>query len=215
MANLDYNALYTLQDKVLSAIFAAETSFYLTGGTCLHRFYTQQRRHSDDLDLFSNDNALFRDDVRIAQDFLYKKKISFEILVDTRDFVRLLVDSTLQVDLVNDRVYRYGPSRLTEQGIALDNIQNICANKICAVLGRDEPKDVFDLYIILQHMEIDWSQPIEAARRKCVLDGEILEYRLSSFPLPLIDLLPVLNQGYIVEMKENYEDFINKFKKII
>ena len=214
MADLDYHALYTLQDKVLSAVFAAETSFYLTGGTCLHRFYVQ-RRYSDDLDLFSNDNALFRDDVRIAQDCLNEKNIAFETHVDTRDFVRLLVDSTLQVDLVNDRVYRYGRSRLTEQGVVLDNIQNICANKICAVLGRDEPKDVFDLYIILQHMGIDWSQPIEAAGKKCVLDGEILEYRLSSFPLHLIDLLPIANQGYIGEMKENYKDFINKLTSMI
>lgn len=114
MADLDYHALYTLQDKVLSAVFAAETSFYLSGGTWLHRFYAQ-RRYSDDLVLFSNDNALFRDDARIAQDCLNEKSIAFETHVDTRDFVRLLVDSTLQVDLVNDRVYRYGKRRLTEQ----------------------------------------------------------------------------------------------------
>lgn len=61
----DYNLIYTLQNRVLENIFSKETIFYLTGGTCLNRFY-YNRRYSDDLDLFTNDNALFRDDVRIV-----------------------------------------------------------------------------------------------------------------------------------------------------
>ena len=47
----DYTQLYTLQDEVLKIIFSEETSFYLTGGTALHRFYCNGR-YSDDLDLF-------------------------------------------------------------------------------------------------------------------------------------------------------------------
>ncbi len=39
MASIDYSDLYALQDKVLATIFAEDTSFYLTAGTCLHRFY--------------------------------------------------------------------------------------------------------------------------------------------------------------------------------
>jgi predicted nucleotidyltransferase component of viral defense system len=214
MASIDYSDLYTLQDKVLAAIFAEETSFYLTAGTCLHRFYLH-RRYSDDLDLFTNENALFRDDVRTAQNLLAAHDIVFDLQVDTRDFVRLSVASKLRVDMVNDRVYRYGRSVRSITGIALDNIENICANKICAVIGRDEPKDVFDLYSIFIHMDIDWAVTIEAARKKCVLDGEELEYRLSSFPLHLLDLLPVIDQEYISEMKSNYAAFVAELNKMI
>ena len=39
MDKVEYEELYALQDKVLAGIFAKETTFYLTGGTCLHRFY--------------------------------------------------------------------------------------------------------------------------------------------------------------------------------
>ena len=69
METLAYPELFALQDQVLSTIFRVETSFYLTGGTCLHRFH-YQRRHSVDLDLFTNDHALFRDDVRTVRETL-------------------------------------------------------------------------------------------------------------------------------------------------
>ena len=67
METLAYPELFALQDQVLSTVFSVETSFYLTGGTCLHRFH-YQRRHSIDLDLFTNDPALFRDDVRTVRE---------------------------------------------------------------------------------------------------------------------------------------------------
>lgn len=48
MDRIDYQELYRLQDKVLQVVFKAEREFYLTGGTCLSRFYFE-KRYSDDL----------------------------------------------------------------------------------------------------------------------------------------------------------------------
>ncbi|MBW2050592.1 MAG: type II toxin-antitoxin system VapC family toxin [Deltaproteobacteria bacterium] len=64
MEALDYSALYRVQDQVLKIFFGADTAFYLTGGTCLNRFFFE-KRYSADLDLFSNQNNLFREDVRL------------------------------------------------------------------------------------------------------------------------------------------------------
>jgi predicted nucleotidyltransferase component of viral defense system len=203
MAAIDYTSIYAIQDRMLAVIFSGETSFYLTGGTCLHRFY-YERRYSADLDLFTSDNALFRDDIRLVKTVLDAKSIRFETQVDTRDFVRLFVEKKLQVDLVNDRVYRHGKPLQSPQRILLDNMENIAANKICAVLGRDDPKDVFDLYTVFQAARIDWSEVFSAADKKCVLDAEVLEYRLSAFPLDLLDLLHVKNQDFLAEMKRHY-----------
>ena len=90
MAKINFPELYRLQDKVLSIVFSMKTGFYLTGGTCLHRFY-QEKRYSDDLDLFSNDCQLFRDDVRLVRRSLEDAALSLEIRADSRDFVRLIV----------------------------------------------------------------------------------------------------------------------------
>ena len=203
MAALNYTNIYALQDKVLAAIFSTETTFYLTGGTCLNRFY-HKRRYSDDLDLFTNENALFRDDVRILLDTFKSASLPYTIQADTRDFVRLLIQERLQLDLVNDRVYRYGKSIRSPLGIVLDNELNICANKLCAIIGRDDPKDMFDLYTIFKKGKIDWKTVITAAAKKCVLDPEVLEYRLSSFPLELLDLLKVVDPTTVRKMKQGY-----------
>ena len=58
MGKIDYQKLYRLQNKILDVVFAEETEFYLTGGTCLNRFYFE-KRYSDDLDLFTNFSETF------------------------------------------------------------------------------------------------------------------------------------------------------------
>ena len=214
MAALNYTNIYALQDKVLAAIFSAETTFYLTGGTCLNRFY-HNRRYSNDLDLFTNENALFRDDVRILLDALTSASLSYAIQVDTRDFVRLLIQDELQLDLINDRVYRYGKSSHAPLGIVLDNELNICANKLCAIIGRDDPKDMFDLYTIFKKGKLDWKIASTAAAKKCVLDPEVLEYRLSSFPLELLDLLAVVDPTTVSEMKQGYLHMLERILDIM
>ncbi len=207
MATVKYNQIYDLQDKVLDIIFSKETTLYLTGGTCLNRFY-YNLRYSDDLDMFTNENALFRDDIRTVLENFKKSDLNIGIKVDTRDFVRLYVNEILQIDLVNDRVYRHGKSIYSPSGVIIDNILNICANKLCAIIGRDDPKDMFDLYTIYKEEKIDWKTAVEAATKKCVIDPEVVEYRLSTFPLELLDLLKVTDTESIIEMKSNYTDMV-------
>ncbi len=210
MEALTYSELFELQDKVLSTVFGVETAFYLTGGTCLHRFH-YERRLSKKLDLFTNENSLFRDDVRITLEALESASLSYTPQVDARDFVRLWIHPGLQIDLVNDRVYRYGRSIHSPNGIVLDNEVNICANKICAILGRDDPKDMFDLYTVFKYGQVNWATVFTAAAKKCNLDREIFELRLSSFPLELLDLLAVPNVDAVNEMKQGYTHMVEHF----
>ncbi|MFH7320904.1 nucleotidyl transferase AbiEii/AbiGii toxin family protein [Desulfurivibrio sp. D14AmB] len=204
MATIDYKELYLLQDKVFAAVSGMPTGFYLTGGTCLHRFYLE-KRYSDDIDLFNNDPNLFREEVKIVRQALEQAALSPEIVVDSRDFVRLMIAGILKLDLVNDRVYRVGGTLRTPAGLALDNIVNIGANKVCALLGRDDPKDVFDLYTIFRLPEADWPEIMAAVDRKCAFDQETLRYRLQSFPLELVELLPVVDPGFAQELHRDYK----------
>ena len=48
-----YENLYKLQDEILKVFFENSNEFYLTGGTCLNRFYIN-KRYSDDLDFIKN-----------------------------------------------------------------------------------------------------------------------------------------------------------------
>ena len=159
--------------------------------------------------LFSNDNQLFRDYVRLVRRSLVDAALSLDIRVDSRDFVRFIVDDSLKVDLVNDRVQRIGKNILTNENIKLDNLDNIGANKICAVLGRDDPKDIFDLYTIYCSSGVHWPAVLSAAEKKCSFDMEELRFRLESFPISLLDILQVKDPGFVSALQQDYRLFIN------
>ncbi|MBN2532336.1 MAG: nucleotidyltransferase [Spirochaetales bacterium] len=97
-----YQKLYAKQDTILTLLSKLNTGFYLTGGTCLHRFYLH-KRYLDDLDFFCNDTDLFRDYAHELIEKLKEHDYYTETLMDTRDFIRITFDE-LKIDLVNDRV---------------------------------------------------------------------------------------------------------------
>jgi predicted nucleotidyltransferase component of viral defense system len=198
---VDYGALYELQERVLMACVHAKSGFYLTGGTCLHRFY-KPRRHSDGLDLFCNEEELYRQYVRGLKGELAHQGLEQKVEVDTRDFVRFQVGSMLRVDLVNDRLPYIGQVRRTPEGFRIDNIENILANKITAVVGRDDPKDLFDIVTITRIARFDWMAMLEAASRKSYFEKDYFVYRLRFFPLQLLDALAVIKGEYLSETKE-------------
>ncbi|MGI5084533.1 nucleotidyl transferase AbiEii/AbiGii toxin family protein [Treponema putidum] len=189
----DYTELYELQDKVLKIIFSDETPFYLTGGTALHRFYCNGR-HSDDLDLFMQGQPYFYGETK---ELIYKLKKYFtvETAVSSKDFLRIKIES-LKIDFVNDRVYRYGKSNITN-GISVDNVYNILANKLTAVLGRDEEKDVFDIVAICLMYDFNWVDILQAAHEKESFEDYILIERLKSFPLDWIANLKLIKKTKI------------------
>jgi predicted nucleotidyltransferase component of viral defense system len=97
---IDYKKLYKLQDSVMDVIFRAENIFYLTGGTCISRFY-QEKRYSDDLDFFTHESDVF---ARVLREIKTLLSDSFDVKeeVSSKDFVRLKIDDTLQVDKFYD-----------------------------------------------------------------------------------------------------------------
>ncbi|HHE37573.1 MAG TPA: hypothetical protein ENL20_03250, partial [Candidatus Cloacimonetes bacterium] len=131
METIDYKRLYEIQDEVLDIIFEETTEFYLTGGTCLSRFY-YAKRFSLDLDLFANSSNLFHFNIRSILEKLSKKKVPLKVEVETKDFMRLMIRDMLQVDFVNDRV-KYIGTILTKNNLNIDNVFNILANKITAI----------------------------------------------------------------------------------
>jgi hypothetical protein len=56
---------------------------------------------------------------------------------------------------------------------------------------------------------------ISAATKKCVIDPEIIEYRLSTFPLELLDLLKVIDTESIIDMKNNYTGLVKHITELL
>jgi predicted nucleotidyltransferase component of viral defense system len=206
MGSIDYQKLYKLQDEVLKVVFETEQEFYLTGGTCLSRFYIE-KRYSDDLDFFTNRSNRYSFAIKnIKQALLSKFKLIVE--VESKDFTRFKIDGLLQIDFVNDISFRYKEPIINENNYILDNIENILSNKITAVIGRDNPKDIFDIYLIWKNYEIDWSEILRSAHQKAGFSDEELIARLKSFPKELLHNIKITDETFL-------DDFDTDFKIII
>ena len=195
MGRLDYKRLYALQDRVLDKIFSLKHDFYLTGGTCLSRFY-HEKRYSDDLDFFVNNTNTFGFTVKKIKSAL-RDEFVVSAEIETMDFCRLKIDSLLQLDFVNDRVAYCKEPVVLENGYVIDNIDNILSNKITAVIGRDEPKDIFDIYLIARFYSFDWQEIIHWAKDKSLFSLEDLVARMRCFPLELLGRIKLIDKKFL------------------
>ncbi len=144
-----FTKLYTLQDKILKIINALETDFYLTGGTASSRGYLHHRV-SDDLDFFVNDDerfGLWAERVIHALSGFHDWRL--DVLQKDDRFVRLSLtqeDVLLKIELVNDVPSHIGKIIRHDILGRLDSPENILANKVTAVIDRQEPKDLADIW---------------------------------------------------------------------
>jgi len=181
MNGKSWDKIYQLQDRLLDIIFSVDNSFYLTGGTALHRFY-YNLRVSYDLDFFSSSTETFYDEIVNILQKLLDEKIEYKIISKVKDFSRILIEDDLQIDFVNDRVYRYGKSNIIN-GFRIDNIENILSNKVCAIIDRDEEKDFFDLFAIAKNHSFNWENIFNICNKKQIVEKEVFVERIKSFPL--------------------------------
>src|SRR3990170_4063448 len=164
-----YNMLYPVQDKVLKIISNLETGFYLSGGTASSRGYLHHR-FSDDLDLFVNDNnnfGLWSDRVINALSGVGNWRV--DVMLRDDRFTRLSLiegDLLLKIEMINDVPSHIGRIRKHEILGMLDSPENILANKVTAIIDRQEPKDMADIWGFCCKMGLSLSSAITDAHSK-------------------------------------------------
>ena len=185
----DYRKLYRLQDKFLSWWFTLGLPFYLTGGTALGRFYLDHR-FSEDLDFFINASPRYPNYISEL-----KNKIGNQFSIDLLhslffdEFTRLFItegDVSLKIDLVNDVDYYPGNPVVYRFGM-IDTPLNILSNKLTAIVGRDEPKDIFDIVHISLHYSFNWQEVFYHSKQKAVINELDVEQRMYSFPVSWLE----------------------------
>lgn len=171
MSNAAYyrQVFYPFQDRVLRIIRQADTPFYLTGGTAASRGYLQHR-FSDDLDFFVNDDPLFSLWVdRVIHALRQPAGWKLQILQREARFARLVIaenDLELKLEFINDVPAHVGKLRDDPLLGWLDSPENILANKITALIDREEPKDLADIWAFCCRMGFSIHQAIHDADSK-------------------------------------------------
>jgi nucleotidyltransferase AbiEii toxin of type IV toxin-antitoxin system len=170
MDKADYfERLYPLQDEALKVLREVETGLYLTGGTAASRGYLHHR-FSDDLDFFANDAPEFQLwSERLIHGLSARSDWSLEVLMREERFVRLnLVGKTieLKIEMVNDVPARVGEITMHPVLGRLDSAENILANKVSALIDREEPKDFADIWGFCRRLGLSLTAAMEGAQSK-------------------------------------------------
>ncbi len=165
-----FERLYPLQDEVLRTLVGVDTGLYLSGGTAVSRGYLHHR-FSDDLDLFANDSPQFSLWVdRAASAWAENPHWRTRFVVRDPRFVRLWIDAdgdfSLKIEMINDVPSRVGEVRIDSILGRLDSAENILANKITALLDRNEPKDFADIWGLCCQLGLSIGDAIEGASGK-------------------------------------------------
>jgi hypothetical protein len=214
-SNKDYNKLYQLQDKFLSWWLSLELPFYLTGGTALGRFYLNHR-FSDDLDFFANADSQYTNSIAKLNS---KIKGQFEVDIQQSlfadDFTRFFIaedDLFLKIELINDVEYYAGKPAAYKYGF-IDTPLNILSNKLTALVGRDEPKDIFDIIHISTSYSFNWMDVFYHAKQKAVINELDVEQRLALFPIEWLENVnwlttPINLEEYRIALNRIADDFL-------
>ncbi len=162
-----FDVLYPFQDRVIKTINQVDTGFYLTGGTAASRGYLEHR-FSDDLDYFVNDDNRFGLWVeRLIQ--ALNKDWKCDVLMKEERFARLNLVQTnvsLKIEMINDVPARVGETQSHPILGRLDSAENILANKVTALLDREEPKDLADIWGFCCQKDLSLQAAITNAQSK-------------------------------------------------
>lgn len=159
--------LSRLQAELLREFFARERRFVLTGGGALVGFHLQHRT-SDDLDLFTKPPVDLAEGRRALHAAAAAVGGTVESLRSYPEFQRVIVrrgEESAVVDLVIDRAPDVDAAVEGPDGIRMHSLREIAANKVCALLGRGEIRDLIDLRLILQQ-GFDLANVLADAERK-------------------------------------------------
>ena len=116
--------------------------------------YHLGHRETLDLDLFTTDVEAFERSRHVLADLASVLGVQLSVRQDAPGFRRIVLtreNEGLVVDLVIERVHQAVPDKPTVDGVKVDPPFEILANKLCAVVGRAEERDLVDLWALERH----------------------------------------------------------------
>lgn len=189
--------LSSLQKRILSALGGMEPAWTLTGGAALAGFHTC-RRETRDLDLFWHGREKLERLPQQVSERLEAAGLDLRTLQTEPSFARLRASTpdrseVVVLDLVADSSTILEEPVSVDLGgtnILIDTLHEILVNKLCALLGRSELRDLQDVEAIL-----DRGGDLERAIR----DAPEKDGGFSSLTLAwLLRQLPIAELGHAV-----------------
>ena len=148
---LNMSELNEIQKKVLNFLSKSPLAkkFYFTGGALLGAHYLHHRK-SKDLDFFSDEAVSYGEALKFIEEL--KKELRLDKVKEKKIYDRheFFISNGNEVRM--EFVYYNHPKikrRKKWDGVFIDSLDDIAANKLMAFFDRNEPKDLFDLYFLI------------------------------------------------------------------
>lgn len=155
----------------------------LSGGAALSGVHLRHRL-SNDLDLFCDSHRSVRETLAAATGIAAEVGGSFQIVRDGGTFIRgmlTIYGTSLDLDIAHEPSVPLA-ERDEVEGIIVDSLDDMRANKITCLLSRSEPRDLVDLYF-LDRFDYPPEADLAAALSKDAgVDPGILSHLLRMFP---------------------------------
>jgi predicted nucleotidyltransferase component of viral defense system len=184
--------LTALQWAVLRSLGRRAPSFFLSGGAALAGFHLHHRPTTD-LDFFTVDGAALDDGLRALRATAAELGAVLVIRHQSPGFIRAVVDAgadAVVIDLVYEQVRQLYDEKLELDGVRVDPLEEVFVNKLTALVGRQEERDLVDLWFMEQRgLRVESFLPAaEAKDGGCTPSN--LAWLLSTFPVPPDARLP-------------------------
>lgn len=212
--------LDNIQRKILTSVCKIPELefFYLTGGTALSAFYLYHRK-SHDLDFFTSEEELIPSISHKIADHLGKEGFEVEKTRGLHSFTELAVsspdDSTI-IHIALDSPYRLEELQQSKdyEGLKIDSLRDLAANKLLTVFGRANLRDFVDVYFLVKE-KFGKKELIEDATKKdpgfdLYWLGTAME-RINEFSDDSAEMLLLLKPCPFDEL----QGFFNKWKREI
>lgn len=195
--------------------------FYLTGGTLLAVCYLHHR-HSLDLDFFANEPVVLGKIQPMINAIAKSARIEIGDYRRVADRYEWEIRDNREHTKVEFVFYDFKPlkPRLHWQGILIDTLPDLVANKIFALLERHEPKDIFDIYYLLQKTKWPLAKCLKLMEKKFGLklteqtflaDAELTLRRLDAVRGLLLTDNPKDQDVLFKQMHDYFDEIAYKF----
>ena len=184
----------------------------LAGGAALSGAHLRHRI-SRDLDLFCDDRESVREVLSAAAHVATQLGGSLRIVRDGPSFVRgqiVLESHQVALDIAHEPSKPLQP-RVRIEGVLVDSLEDLRANKLTCLLSRVEPRDLVDLCFLDRAGLAPEDALALALEKDAGIDPGILSYLLMSFPTaPLPAMLKPLTEEELRSFRDELAERLRR-----
>jgi len=184
----------------------ARIACHLGGGAALAGAYLGHRT-TGDIDLFVHDGEEMRALVGLLPGAAAEAGIDVTLLRDAGHLVRAQLANRsgqrLDVDIVHEPVADIAEPPAPIEGIVIESLTDLRANKLTCILSRSEPRDLVDLYFLDQAGFPPERDLGIASQKDSGVDPGVLAWLLAQFPTRP---LPAMLEPLTSEQLEKFRD---------